>query len=59
MPRFFVDSLPEGGLYHLEGEAGRHGAKVLRLRPGESVTLCDGTGTDCLCTVAENAGDSL
>ncbi len=59
MPRFFVDSLPEGGLYHLEGEAGRHGAKVLRLRSGESVTLCDGMGTDCLCTVAENAGDSL
>lgn len=59
MPRFFVDCLPAGGQYHLQGEAGRHGAKVLRLRPGEGVALCDGKGTDWPCTVAENTGDSL
>lgn len=58
MPRFFVDA-PVSGEYFLGGEAGRHGARVLRLRPGESVTLCDGRGTDYLCTVRENTGDGL
>lgn len=43
----------------MDGEAGRHGAKVLRLRPGESVTLCDGRGADYPCTVRENTGDGL
>lgn len=58
MPRFFVDDIP-AGRYILSGEAGRHGAKVLRLRPGEAVTLCDGRGTDFPCTVRENMGDSF
>ena len=40
MPRFFVEQ-PLAGEFLLDGEAGRHGAKVLRLRPGEAVTLCD------------------
>lgn len=50
---------PARGEYFLDGEAGRHGAKVLRLRPGEGVTLCDGRGTDFPCTVRENTGDGL
>ena len=58
MPRFFIDEAPAGETF-LGGEAGRHGAKVLRLRPGEAVTLCDGKGTDYLCRVAENTGDGL
>lgn len=58
MPRFFVET-PVSGEYYLGGEAGRHGAKVLRLRPGESVTLCDGRGTDYPCAVRENSGDGL
>ena len=53
MARFFVDELPaEGTEYTLTGENAEH-ARVLRLRPGESVTLCDGQGADCPCTVAE------
>ena len=53
MARFFVDGLPsEGSEYRLTGENAEH-AKVLRLRPGESVTLCDGAGMDCFCEVAE------
>ncbi len=47
------------GEYLLCGEAGRHGAKVLRLRPGEAVTLCSGRGTDYSCTVRENTGEEL
>ena len=63
MARFFVDELPaEGTSYTLTGENADH-AKVLRLKPGERVTLCDGAGTDCLCTVIEGltleAGASL
>ncbi|WP_322174026.1 RsmE family RNA methyltransferase [Acutalibacter caecimuris] len=45
MPRFFVEGAPAGA-YLLAGEDGRHGAKSLRLRPGEAVTLCDGRGSD-------------
>ena len=53
MARFFVDELPrEGTEYRLTGENAEH-AKVLRLRPGEIVTLCDGRGLDCPCTAAE------
>ena len=63
MARFFVDELPaEGSEYTLRGENAEH-AKVLRLRPGEAVTLCDGQGTDCPCSVVEGprllAGPSL
>ncbi|MBQ1679420.1 MAG: 16S rRNA (uracil(1498)-N(3))-methyltransferase [Oscillospiraceae bacterium] len=53
MARFFVDELPaEGSRYTLSGENAEH-ARVLRLRPGEAVTLCDGRGTDCPCAVEE------
>ncbi len=45
MPRFFIDTAP-GAAYFLGGDEGRHGARSLRLRPGEEVTLCDGRGTD-------------
>ena len=53
MARFFVEQLPpEGSTYTLTGENAAH-AKVLRLKPGEEVTLCDGRGMDCLCTVED------
>ena len=53
MARFFVDALPaEGTSYTLCGENADH-ARVLRLRPGEAVTLCDGAGNECECTVRE------
>ena len=58
MPRFFVDA-PAPGEYFLGGEAGRHGAKSLRLRPGEAVTLCDGRGTDYPSAVKEALPDGL
>ena len=51
MIRFFVP--PEalsGPQYQLTGENAKH-AKVLRLKAGESVLLCDGIGTESLCTV--------
>lgn len=57
MPRFFIPDTP-GGTYFLGGSEGSHGARSLRLRPGEEVTLCDGRGTDYPSTVdrVENGG---
>ena len=58
MPRFFVEEKPQGRVF-LGGEEGRHGAKALRLRPGEEVTLCDGCGQDYLCLVEEVQREGL
>ena len=53
MPRFFLPEVPAGSRFlTLTGEAAQH-AKVLRLRPGEAVTVCDGRGTDYACTVSD------
>ena len=53
MPRFFLppEAIAERFIT-LTGEAAQH-AKVLRLKPGEEVTVCDGSGTDYLCTVSD------
>lgn len=51
MTRFFVD--PEemaGQTICLTGENAAH-AKVLRLKAGEEVMVCDGQGNECLCRV--------
>ena len=47
MPRFFYRkrSAPETDIAVLTGEAAAH-ARVLRLKSGEQVVLCDGQGTD-------------
>ena len=59
MPRFFVDGLPENGVLVLRGENAHHAGRVLRLRPGEAVTLCDGRGTDFDCTVETVEKDAV
>lgn len=61
MTRFFISQsqIPSLGEFCLDGENGRHGAKVLRLRPGEEVVLCDGECGEWLCTVKENQGERL
>ena len=53
MVRFFMD--PEelsGNLLTLDKENAQH-AKVLRLKEGEQVLVCDGQGGECLCTVTD------
>ena len=45
MPRFFVEDIREGMVF-VGGEDGRHMVRSLRMRPGETVTLCDGAGRD-------------
>ena len=43
-PLFLLDPLPAAGPARLDGPEGRHAATVKRLRPGETVLLCDGRG---------------
>lgn len=53
MTRFFVT--PEEmqpGFLVLTGENAAH-AKVLRLKNGEEVLVCDGQGNECVCTVSD------
>ena len=53
MTRFFVEPeelQPE--FLVLTGENAQH-AKVLRLKSGEEVLVCDGEGRECLCTVSD------
>lgn len=56
MPRFFLDSEPSDE-YFVGGENGAHIVRSLRMRPGEQVTLCTGTGTDFLATILECGPD--
>jgi 16S rRNA (uracil1498-N3)-methyltransferase len=59
MPRFFVDPAEIGPQFTvLTGENAAH-AKVLRLRKGDGVTLCDGQGTDYACTISDISPDQV
>lgn len=55
MTRFFVapEEMQENSLV-LTGENAAHG-KVLRLKCGETVLVCDGQGRECVCTVTDVA----
>lgn len=59
MPRFFVskEELREDFMV-LTGENAAH-ARVLRLKTGDQVTVCDGEGTDFHCTVSDLAPGRL
>lgn len=51
MVRFFVNPTElDGENLILTGENAQH-AKVLRLKAGEQVLVCDGAGRECLCTI--------
>lgn len=59
MPRFFVT--PEeihSSFMVLTGENAAH-ARVLRLKDGDQVTVCDGAGTDYHCTVSDVQKDQI
>lgn len=42
----------QGDFLVLTGENASH-AKVLRLKAGEQVLVCDGSGNECLCTISD------
>lgn len=50
MPRFFVDGV-SGDTAAVTGEDARHISKVLRMREGDELTLCDTHGMDYLCEI--------
>lgn len=53
-PLFYIDRLPEvGALAEVHGDEGFHAATVRRIRPGEHVTLGDGSGQLAQCVVEE------
>lgn len=55
MPRFFVSPHEVNARFMvLTGENAAH-ARVLRLKNGDEVTVCDGSGTDYRCTVSDVA----
>ena len=59
MARFFVDpDMMNGDTIVLTGENAQH-AKVLRLKAGEQVLVCDGEGSECVCEVDCFAGNEV
>ena len=53
MARFFVEPAQlQDDTLTLTGENAAH-AKVLRLKIGEEVLVCDGEGNECVCTVSD------
>ncbi len=55
MPRFFVPKQEIGSSFLVLTEENAAHAKVLRLKNGDDVTVCDGEGTDYTCTVSDVA----
>lgn len=54
MARFFVEAIdPTASSAVITGRDAEH-IKVLRMRPGEQLTLCDGKGTEALCVLTES-----
>lgn len=59
MVRFFVEAGSiEGQTLLLTGENAQH-AKVLRLKNGDQILVCDGQGTEGLCRIENSAGGAL
>ena len=59
MARFFVDpSFLNKDFVVLTGENAAH-AKVLRLKAGENVIICDGAGNECNCTVSDVSPEQI
>lgn len=58
-PLFFVEHLPSAGRARLDGDEGRHAARVKRIGAGERIVLADDLGAVADCVVAEVRGDAL
>ena len=56
MPRFFMEQVdPAAKTVTIIGRDAEH-IKVLRMRPGEALTICDGKGTDLRCVLVSCDG---
>ena len=54
MPRFFADGVKDG-VIKITGEDAGHIFRVLRGKPGDTLTVCDGRGTDYEARIAKVA----
>lgn len=59
MPRFFVDGMQSASQFIVLTGANAAHAKVLRLRRGEHVTVCNGCGTDYHCVISDISPDQV
>ena len=57
--RFYVETTPTGGRAALAGDEARHLARVLRAKPGDTVTLFDGLGGAWTARVATLGRDRV
>ena len=60
MPRFFADKnqITENAAY-ITGEDVKHISRVLRLRSGDEITVCDKAGNDYICQISEISTDRV
>ncbi len=58
MPRFFVEDVL-GDTVTIEGQDARHIACALRMQTGDTLTVCDGKGVDCLCELTAVSPDTV
>lgn len=60
MPRFFctADQIGEEQIL-IQGEDAQHISRVLRMKPGEAVTVSDGMGMDYDCKICEFSSDTV
>ncbi len=58
MPRFFIEPV-DGDTAVITGADAHHLARVLRVRTGEKLTLCDGNGTDYFGEVSSVSSDAV
>ncbi|MDR1002196.1 MAG: 16S rRNA (uracil(1498)-N(3))-methyltransferase [Oscillospiraceae bacterium] len=60
MPRFFVNSSDiQGDFITISGDDASHITKSLRMKAGQSVTVCDTRNTDYICTISEIGAGSV
>ena len=57
-PRFFTDKIGDGSAF-LSEEDFHHASKVLRLKDGDKLIVCDGRGTEYLCRYSDNRQTSI
>lgn len=57
MPRFFKNITPPTAV--LDGADGAHIRRSLRMQVGETLTVCDGLGTDHTCRIVGFDGDNV
>lgn len=58
MHRFFVKQ-SIGNSITITGEDVKHISRVLRLAPGDEITLCDGRGSECLAVIRSIGKDAV